>query len=217
MNAGDIAQVMKNLLDKVKENPNFYLGKPSITSLRFFLNGYFYIHRELKSEFTGFQEWIEKREKIIVSQSWAGIVLFGCGSERTAFYRFFELYEQFREEKTPTIERKMKSLNLLELYQLLEAIRKRPGMFLGTKSISNLYMFLKGIDFAKRELNLALTEQEQEFLGLQKWMQQKLGIQPKRSWDRMIIFYSVDEVDALDKFFQLFEEWKNEKNEKQNI
>jgi hypothetical protein len=98
------------------------------------------------------------------------------------------------------------------LYDLLERIKQRPGMYLGKSSITRLRMLLDGYGMARMELGLPRTEQEQEFNGFQEWIQKRFNITSSHGWDSIILFYSADERDALDKFFELFEKFRNGEN-----
>lgn len=203
-----------------------YLDKPSITSLHSFLIGYLSARRDLGldregSGIEGFQEWVQEREKTNVCQSWAGIILFGSGSERSAFYRFFKDFDFFNQDnnlKNHEPERKDKSktteddlpLRQFDIYnELLGSIKKRPGMYLGTSSITRLDMLLRGYSLARREVNIPPTEQERKFEGFQEWIEEKYRIKSGQSWAKIILFYSMDEQEALERFFELFEEYLN--------
>lgn len=48
------------------------------------------------------------------------------------------------------------------LYDLLQRIKERPGMYLGKRSITRLRMLLAGYSLARQELKLPLTEQEKK-------------------------------------------------------
>ena len=150
---------LNRLLQDIKENPVMYLDQPSITCLDSFLVGYLSTRTEMGldrqgSGIEGFQEWIQEREKINISQSWAGTLIFVCGSERNAFFNFFELVERFfKPDDSSQNQKNGKSLNSSEndlrfsvraLYELLDSIKKRPGMYLGTSSITKLDMLLRG-------------------------------------------------------------------------
>ncbi|MCC5646878.1 hypothetical protein LC607_28975 [Nostoc sp. CHAB 5824] len=213
------------LLQKIKDNPVMYIDKPSITCLYSFLNGY--IDSLIELGFTdinscgmeGFQEWIQERAKTNVSRSWAGIILSCSGSERAAFNRFFEEFEQFLKQKDNSkIQKSEDILRLSEdmsfpkfdIYnEILTNIKKRPGMFLGANSITRLDMLLRGYSLARREVRVPQTEPEREFEGFQSWIEEKYGINSGQSWSKIILFYSVDEPEALQKFFELFEEYLN--------
>ncbi|MEH2027241.1 hypothetical protein [Nostoc sp.] len=214
------------LLQKIKENPVMYIDKPSITCLDSFLTGY--IDGLITLGFTtidscgmeGFQEWIQERAKTNVSQSWAEIILFGSGSEKIAFNRFFEEFEQFLKQKNNSKIQKNEDISRLsedmsfpqfDIYnEILSNIKKRPAMYLGANSpITILDMLLRGYSLARKEVSVPPTEPEREFEGFQLWVEEKYGINSGQSWSKIILFYSVDEHEALQKFFELFEEYLN--------
>ncbi|MFB2894120.1 hypothetical protein ACE1CI_14515 [Aerosakkonemataceae cyanobacterium BLCC-F50] len=95
------------------------------------------------------------------------------------------------------------------LYNLLERIKERPGMYLGKRSITRLNMLLIGYSQARMELGLPRTKQECEFDNFQEWIQERYNITSSHGWDSIILFYSADERDALEKFFELFEKFRN--------
>ncbi|MDX2231980.1 MAG: hypothetical protein NW220_20260 [Leptolyngbyaceae cyanobacterium bins.349] len=92
-------------------------------------------------------------------------------------------------------------------YQLISNIEKRPSMYLGKPSISNLRSFLAGYIFARRELNQPQTEEEKDFSEFQTWIKSKYKIPSDQSWDKTILFYCEDENRALLEFFKLFREF----------
>ncbi|MCL1471088.1 hypothetical protein [Argonema antarcticum] len=98
------------------------------------------------------------------------------------------------------------------LYEMLQEIKKRPGMFLGRCSITRLRSFLDGYMGAREDLGLPPTDQEREFNGFQDWIQKRYNITSSHGWDSIILFYSADERDALDNFFKLFEKFQNGEN-----
>lgn len=95
------------------------------------------------------------------------------------------------------------------LYNLLQRVKQRPGMYLGKRSITRLSMLLMGYGMARRELGLPLTEQEKEFGGFQDWIQERFKIATTHGWDSIILFHSADERDALDNFFDLLQQFLN--------
>lgn len=97
--------------------------------------------------------------------------------------------------------------------ELLQQIQKKTGLYIGNTSISNLYMFLTGYQFARRQLNLPLSNEEKEFQYFQPWLQEKFGVKTSQSWSQIILFYSVDERDAFERFFNLLQEFRQQKGE----
>ncbi|QSJ18289.1 hypothetical protein JYQ62_05605 [Nostoc sp. UHCC 0702] len=215
---------LSRLLQKIKDNPVIYIDKPSITCLDFFVGGYLSQLSDLGLTpegypIEGFNEWMQERAKTNLTQSWAGIILFICGSERNAFYTFFELFEKFRKQKDDSkLEKSEDVLRLrqdlgfpqFDIYnEILSAIKKRPGMYLGTSSITRLDMLLRGYSLARREVGIPPTEPESKFQGFQSWVQEKYGIKTGQAWSKIILFFSIDEYEALQNFFELYEEYLN--------
>ena len=96
-------EYLYGLLERIKERPGMYMGKPSITRLSILLTGYGMARSELglpvteqEKEFGGFQDWIQERYKITSTHGWDSIILFYSSDEKDAFNRFFELFEKYR-------------------------------------------------------------------------------------------------------------------------
>jgi cytochrome P450 len=102
-------------------------------------------------------------------------------------------------------------VKIMDIYELLQKIRKRPDLYLGKPSLEHLQVFLDGYTFARRQLNLPLTEQEQEFEKFQIWIEHKFNLPDTQSWTKIILFYSANERDALQRFFELLDEFIQER------
>ena len=63
---------------------------------------------------------------------------------------------------------------MLDLYDLIHNIQKRPAMYLGRSTISNLRTFIAGYSFARRQMQIPQTTQEHEFSGFQTYIFQKV-------------------------------------------
>jgi hypothetical protein len=94
------------------------------------------------------------------------------------------------------------------LYQLLQEIKTRPGMFLGNCSITRLRSFLDGYRSARADLGLPLTEQEKAFNEFQTWLQRRFKINSTQGWDSILLLHSTDERAALNHFFELFDQFQ---------
>lgn len=46
-----------------------------------------------------------------------------------------------------------------DLYDLLEKIHQKPGIYIGSPSLSHLHIFLCGYAFSRQEQGIALTDQ----------------------------------------------------------
>ncbi|WP_230966598.1 hypothetical protein [Nostoc sp. NZL] len=150
---------------------------------------------------------------------WDNSLLLWKQTERAAFNRLFEEFEQFLRQKDNSKIQKSEDISRLsenmsfpqfDIYnEILNNIKKRPGMYLGANSITRLDMVLRGYSLARKEVSVPPTEPEREFEGFQSWVEEKYGINSGQSWSKIIFFYSVNEPEALQKFFELFEEYLN--------
>jgi hypothetical protein len=94
------------------------------------------------------------------------------------------------------------------LFELLEKIKSKPALYLGTASITNLRMFILGYRFARSEVGITNTEAETDFYkNFQPWLQNRLSIRTVNSWDKIILLTCVDEKAGFDYFFQLIDEF----------
>lgn len=90
----------------------------------------------------------------------------------------------------------------------IDAIRQRPGMYLGSKSLTALYHFLGGY-----ELACSLHRIKDERLGLEipcdfhDWVAYRTHFRESTlGWCRMIVATSPSEEEAFDRFFELLKE-----------
>ena len=94
------------------------------------------------------------------------------------------------------------------LFELLEKIKNKPGLYLGTASITNLRMFILGYRFARSEVGITTTEAESDFYkNFQPWLQNRLSIRTVNAWDKIILLTCIDEKAGFDYFFQLLDEF----------
>lgn len=96
------------------------------------------------------------------------------------------------------------------IYDLLENIKKRPKMYLGSSSITRLHMLLIGYNIGINEGGSDKIKEEFKFQDFQKWIQKKYDVLSSKSWATIILENSANESDALNKFFELFEEFIND-------
>jgi hypothetical protein len=95
------------------------------------------------------------------------------------------------------------------IFEILEKIRTKPGIYIGRSSVSDLFMFLVGYECARSELDIELSQEDDEFYGeFQPWLQQKLGITTVSSWAKMIMVYCQDEKAGFEYFYDLLDEFK---------
>ena len=94
------------------------------------------------------------------------------------------------------------------LFELLEKIKSKPGLYLGSASITNLRMFILGYRFARSEIGITNTEAEIDFYkNFQPWLQNRLSIRTVNAWDKIILLTCTDEKAGFNYFFQLLDEF----------
>jgi hypothetical protein len=95
-----------------------------------------------------------------------------------------------------------------DLFTLLEQIKASPGMYLGRPAVTDLFIFLNGYEFARSQMNIELTPQEEKFYDdFQPWLQAKIGVTSVTSWAKLIMLSCHDEQTGFERFFQLLNEF----------
>ncbi|NJR59663.1 MAG: hypothetical protein HC769_12940 [Cyanobacteria bacterium CRU_2_1] len=97
---------------------------------------------------------------------------------------------------------------MTDLYDLLERIKHKPGLYIGHASVSNLFMFLCGYKYSRRDLGILVSEQEQEFHEFQPWLQKRFNVNTSASWAQIILLFTGEESRAFITFFDLLEEFR---------
>ncbi|NJO98568.1 MAG: hypothetical protein HC764_23335 [Pleurocapsa sp. CRU_1_2] len=96
-----------------------------------------------------------------------------------------------------------------DLFEILQKIEKSPGMYIGRPSVSDLFMFIVGYEFARSEMDIELTEAEDKFYEeFQPWLQNKLGVKSVASWAKLIMLSCHDEKIGFETFYRLLAEFK---------
>jgi hypothetical protein len=104
------------------------------------------------------------------------------------------------------------------VFELLERIQKRPGMYLGYPSVSDLFVLLNGYEIARSEAGIDLTIAEERFYEeFQPWLQNKLGVKSVTSWAKLIMLSCHDEKTGFEMFFKLLDEFQGTKNNNEII
>ena len=96
------------------------------------------------------------------------------------------------------------------IYDALDAIRKRPGLYLATPSINRLQAFIVGYTGGLGRVRFALRDEE-HFHKFHAWVAHRLGYSSSTSgWCNMILEKSASEEDAFHRFYVLLDEFKRE-------
>jgi hypothetical protein len=98
------------------------------------------------------------------------------------------------------------------LFDLLQKIEKNPGMYIGRPSVSDLFMFIVGYEFARGENDSELTDSEESFhTDFQPWLQKRLDISSVASWAKLIMLTCYSEQEGFKQFFELLNEFQQQK------
>lgn len=97
------------------------------------------------------------------------------------------------------------------LFEVLEQIKRSPGLYLGRPSVSDLFMFLNGYEFARTQMDIELTPIEEDFYDrFQPWLQSRLGVTSVTSWAKLIMLACPDEKAGFEQFFKLLDEFRRQ-------
>jgi hypothetical protein len=95
------------------------------------------------------------------------------------------------------------------MFCLLDEMRGRLGMFLGTTSLTKLAAFLRGYDYALEKCGGG----SDPFLGgFRDWIQRRYQA-TSRSWENVILDHSADEVDGVRLFWELLDEFRQNRED----
>jgi hypothetical protein len=88
------------LNEKLRSRPGMFIGEPSLTKLAAYFRGYDHALHDLRGEpahpfFHNFREWVVRRLQVPDYLGWEGAILQQCHSEREAFDRFWQLFDEY--------------------------------------------------------------------------------------------------------------------------
>ena len=93
---------------------------------------------------------------------------------------------------------------------LLNEMRGRLGMYIGTSSLTKLAAFLRGYDYAVEKCSGKKTD---PFLGeFRDWVHNRFQ-STSQSWEDTILSHSADEADAVERFWELLGEYLKENSQ----
>jgi hypothetical protein len=95
-----------------------------------------------------------------------------------------------------------------DFYGLLEAIRRRPALYLGHRSLVAFRSWLDGYHYAKSEAGVGRSAEEEEFADFDSFVCRKYRWHDVGGWAAKIAYYHRDDGTALDKFFELLDEFR---------
>jgi hypothetical protein len=96
-------------------------------------------------------------------------------------------------------------------YGLLNAIRNRPSLYLGRKSLKDLHSWLGGYGYARFQSGRECTADEQEFADFDEFVCRKYDWFDVGGWSAKIAYYNRDDAMAFDEFFKLLDQFRESK------
>ena len=92
---------------------------------------------------------------------------------------------------------------------LLERVRERPGMYIGSCSLTALFYWIEGYNFALTNHKIGSDSNYLLPIDFNDWVAYRLHYYESTSgWRNMILKACRDEVKGFKKFFQLLDEYK---------
>jgi hypothetical protein len=89
--------------------------------------------------------------------------------------------------------------------ELLEEMRGRVPMYIGSNSVAKLASFLRGYQYALEKHG---SGRDDDFLAnFQKMTQSRYGVKVSKAWEEIILFQSCDDHEAMELFWQLFDDY----------
>jgi len=91
---------IQELLARIRDHPEMYLGPSSVTRLGAFLDGYYFAKMEMEDKYDDFgtmnefQNMVEERFSVVQTISWDRILAFVAGDERKGLDLFWKLWDE---------------------------------------------------------------------------------------------------------------------------
>lgn len=97
-----------------------------------------------------------------------------------------------------------------DLHEVIERMRERPAMWLGSRSLDRMDAWIQGYRVAASDASLHLDPGEPPFHYFHRFVQKKLGFyESTAGWKNMILARETnDDGPALTRFYELFDEFR---------
>ncbi|WP_343363310.1 hypothetical protein [Listeria seeligeri] len=192
---------MDKILWDIKDKPTNYLEKVSLEALIAYLGGYEFGGRV--HLYPGYLEYLQKKYNITLTYGIEKIVLLESRlSDEIGFNTFYDELENYNN----TNPEKYKDMNvgIENLYDLLNKMKLRPGMYMGNSKLFRLYHLIKGFEEGMYQCENKKNGFNEKF---QMWVERKYNVIVGKAWYRIINFYSEIEEDAIKNFYELLNEF----------
>jgi hypothetical protein len=93
-------------------------------------------------------------------------------------------------------------------FELLDLIRKKPGMYFGLMSFRHFHVWLEGFRFARMQAGLSPLPDDDKFAEFDAFVCDKYRWHDVAGWAAKIEYYYRDDTTAFDQFFKLLDEFR---------
>lgn len=100
------------------------------------------------------------------------------------------------------------SFELHTVYDLIDIVRKRPEVFLGSRTLTGLYHFIAGFEVALHAVGNDLKESAPPFRSFHQWIQRRLDGKQGVGWHETLLEVTRDERGAFDRFLLEVDEFR---------
>ena len=97
------------------------------------------------------------------------------------------------------------------IFEIIDEIERRPGMYVQRGSIIALRAFIDGWLFAKQMAG-GDDAQRDILRDFQRWISGELGIETSQHWASIILFFSHDDMEAYETFFSRWKLFRSQHN-----
>ena len=94
------------------------------------------------------------------------------------------------------------------MFEVLDAIREKPGMYLGHQSLMALRYWIAGFHSGRTSTGAAQLPDETEFAGFDSFVCEKYRWHDSGGWAAKIAYHHRNDAEAFDEFFKLLDEYR---------
>ncbi|CAN5895591.1 hypothetical protein BH11MYX3_BH11MYX3_16550 [soil metagenome] len=100
------------------------------------------------------------------------------------------------------------SFEIHSVYDIVDVIRKRPEMFLGSRTLTGLHHFINGFRLAADSVGIQIQDGEPPFRSFHQWIETRLDGGPSDGWLQTLLEAMRDEESAYERFLLEVDEFR---------
>jgi len=198
---------LKKLVSPIEKKPFDYLPERSVECLKQFLTGYEIFGPSVWRDLASFEFWLKQRLEYPddTGSRWWRFIQLNSRDRCDSFDSFFRLYWNYCKQEPMDVQPNAPELrwgsNNFDFYQLLYAISKKPGLYLGSSvTVQSLAACLAGYFSGKKHSGKGLTDDEKRFHQFSKWLSKRHNLKREYSWNRLVEMWSIEQY-SFQEFF----------------